>query len=316
MKEIIRTIDSVYVDSVAFSRNGGILASGGDDGEVKLWRVQKIVDGSLDPLMRTMEGHSKSVSSVVFSPLGGYLASASWDKTVKLWHIKTGNCTKTLEGHDGAVNSVAFSPRGVYLASGSADKTIKLWNDSGECIRTLYTPERYTSDVRCVTFSPDGRYLASGGDDGEVKLWNLANKSDEALKILGVNMYDEGITSVAFSPDGQYLASGSEQIHDAHDWDRVDEGFGGRAKLWRVSGKKWKMESDDTTYREVMQKLPEMTMKHGGNINEGVFNVAFSINGNYLFITYGSTIYCHNVMVNTAGGLETQGTKSHLTLIF
>jgi WD40 repeat protein len=62
-----------YVYSVAFSPDGGLLASGSYDGTVILWRV---ADGSQ---LHTLAGHTGWVSSVAFSPDGGLLASGSND---------------------------------------------------------------------------------------------------------------------------------------------------------------------------------------------------------------------------------------------
>jgi hypothetical protein len=116
------------VRSVAFSPDGRLLASGSDDGTVKLWDV------ATGQEVRTLSGHTDSVLSVAFSPDGRLLASGSWDKTVKLWDV--GVATKdfssppevrTLRGA-GGVLSLAFSPDGRLLASGSADGAVKLWN--------------------------------------------------------------------------------------------------------------------------------------------------------------------------------------------
>jgi len=57
------------VNSVAFSPDGRLLASGSDDKTVRLWQVS---DGVL---VRTLEGHEGAVSSVAFSPDGTLLAS-------------------------------------------------------------------------------------------------------------------------------------------------------------------------------------------------------------------------------------------------
>lgn len=78
-------------------------------------------------LLRTLTGHTGSVSSVTFNPDGQTLASGSHDETIKLWNLATGKELRTLTGHTKTVTSVAFSPDGQTLASGSWDQTIKIW---------------------------------------------------------------------------------------------------------------------------------------------------------------------------------------------
>jgi hypothetical protein len=81
--------------SVAFSPGGGLLASGADDGTVKLWEVQSRT------LLTTLEGHTDRVSSVAFSPDGGLLATGSNDGTVKLWDVQHKDALQTLLGGNG-----------------------------------------------------------------------------------------------------------------------------------------------------------------------------------------------------------------------
>jgi predicted NACHT family NTPase len=121
-----------FVLSVAFSPDGRFLATGHDNGEVRLWRV---ADGKELAIYR---GHSNSVRSVAISPDGNILASGSADNTIKLWDLHSGDCLQTLRGHSNSLKSVAYSPDGNILASGSNDNTIKLWNiHSGNCLQTF-----------------------------------------------------------------------------------------------------------------------------------------------------------------------------------
>ena len=70
------------VESVAFSQDGALLASGSRDGTIKLWNATTRQNTD------TFDGHTDVVSAVAFAPDGTLLASgSSVDGTVKLWNV-------------------------------------------------------------------------------------------------------------------------------------------------------------------------------------------------------------------------------------
>ena len=193
-------------NSVAFSLDGELIASGHDDHTVRLW------DAANGSELRQLTGHSARVLSVAFSPDGTQLASASADKSVRLWDATTGRELHQFTGHAEAVWSVAFSPVGLQLASSSADKTVRVWDvTTGRELRQL---NGHTNRVMCVAFSPNGTQLASGSADFTLRLWDVTSGCE-----LWQNMGHEGrIWCVAFSPDGVLLATGSAD-HTVRLWE-------------------------------------------------------------------------------------------------
>jgi WD40 repeat protein/ABC-type dipeptide/oligopeptide/nickel transport system ATPase subunit len=192
--------------SIAFSPDGAIIASGGNDSTIKLWSLH-------GEQLLTLTGHSNGVLSVAFSFDGAIIASGSSDSTIKLWDLE-GKQLLTFTGHSKEVLSVAFSPDGKTIASGSSDSTIKLWDLEG---KELWTLTGHRNGVNSVAFSPDGKTIASGSSDCTIKLWNLRGKHLRTL-----NGHNTRILNVAFSPDGETITSGSSDSN---------------IKLWSLDGK-------------------------------------------------------------------------------
>lgn len=140
--------------AVAWSPNGTLIATGGDDRTAKLWRA---TDGSL---VRTMNDGSH-VRAVAFSPNGLLLADGN-DFGIKIWRVADGALLHNLTGFTGSVVSVAFSPDGTQVSGASLDGSIRSWNTSSWTrIRLLSVLGSATS----IAYSADGFALLAGNDE-------------------------------------------------------------------------------------------------------------------------------------------------------
>jgi WD40 repeat protein/energy-coupling factor transporter ATP-binding protein EcfA2 len=144
------------VHIVKFSPDGNLLASGSQDGNVKLWQV-KDGSGTLIGTINVSGGRSL-IGGLDFNSDGSIIASASDDETIKLWNIdeakKLWNSgktilaepllkAKTLKGHTMAVNRVEFNPQNNnQLVSVGKDKLVRLWQvDFNRAEKTQQNPQ-------------------------------------------------------------------------------------------------------------------------------------------------------------------------------
>ena len=85
------------ITSVAFSSDGQLALTGGNDTTLKLWDIASGRD------VRTFVGHKAAVNSVAFSPDDKLVLSGSGDDTLKLWEMASGREVRTFVGHSGFV---------------------------------------------------------------------------------------------------------------------------------------------------------------------------------------------------------------------
>jgi WD40 repeat protein len=194
---IVRSITwpADFVQSVAFSPDGAVVAGGDRVGMVRTFRVS---DGT--PLL-PIQAHSDYVNALRYSPDGSRFATASTDHTVKLWDSTNGTPLGTLKGHSNRVNSIAFSPDGTLLASGSADNTVRLWSmPAGAFLATLSQP----SEVNSVNFNNTSARLAVACDS-ELREWDVPTRT----LIRNLARASNQISSTVFTPDSSKMVSSS-----------------------------------------------------------------------------------------------------------
>ncbi|OMP00146.1 hypothetical protein COLO4_12887 [Corchorus olitorius] len=195
------------VNTLAYSPDSQLLATGADDNKVKVWTI------SSGFCFVTFTEHTNAVTALHFMANNHCLLSASLDGTVRawdliryrnfrtfttpssrqfvslaadqsgevicagtldsfeifVWSMKTGRLLDVLSGHGGPVHGLMFSPTNAILASSSWDKTVRLWDVFGKgAVETFL----HTHDVLTVTYRPDGKQLACSTLDGQIQFWD------------------------------------------------------------------------------------------------------------------------------------------------
>jgi WD40 repeat protein/tetratricopeptide (TPR) repeat protein len=243
------------IRGLAYSADGKMLVSGGNDRVVKL---SDLTTGQT----RNLGVHTDQVFAVAVSPDGKTVASGSADGTVKLWDttpanedvafkspsgihclgftpdskgllVGTGGPTKLLDASTGKEkanppggSAVAISPDASLLASGVAEDKLVIWDVAAIRQRAVlpvsvgsfgFSYWRAGRGVGAV-FSPDGKTLAmwkSFGGDETIRLWDIGT---QRLRTTISGPGAGSILAAAFSPDGKLLAAAC-QFNSIKLWD-------------------------------------------------------------------------------------------------
>ena len=199
------------VTAAGFSPDGSLIAAGGWNGDIRLWRVPPPTPaaGPADqPPPReigVLRGHRENITSLAFSPGGERLASGSGDDTLKIWDLIDLEPVMTLAGEDEYdISTVDWSADGRWVVTGDGENRVRLWDaDTGEQ-RARW--RRQQGPVSAVAFAPDSRRLVSGSFDHSLALWQIDRR--HPLSIVSGHRAD--VTAVAFTADGRWLLSAGE----------------------------------------------------------------------------------------------------------
>ncbi|KAH9479140.1 Coronin-like protein crn1 [Psilocybe cubensis] len=146
---LARSHTAAVLDTDWSPHHDSIVASGGEDGKVMIWKVEpSLFEGwgqegwvaqDFDPVLR-IDASPRKVGQVLFHPTAeNVVASSSGEYTVKLWDLANPEDPRAvLTGHGDIVQSMSFNATGTLLATTSRDKKLRLFDPrvGGDPVRT------------------------------------------------------------------------------------------------------------------------------------------------------------------------------------
>ena len=226
-----------YVENVAFSPDGKILASAAGEKTTRSMRTPGIyqnLSGSNNIILWdtktgrqaiTLKGHTSYVESIAFSPDGQTLVSGSQKGNMRFWDVRDGKQQKTIDLHNDSITSISFSHNGEIIVYGSYNGTVSLLDvNTYENIRTF---TGHVDEVKTLTFSPDDQTLASTGVDSTLRLWDVSTGQQQmGLTGYWLKGYMGTFWNVFFRPDGKVVASESgRHLWGIHLWGKCIYGM-------------------------------------------------------------------------------------------
>ncbi|RSH85140.1 hypothetical protein EHS25_004947 [Saitozyma podzolica] len=192
-----------HTDSVVaagWSFDGEMVATGGMDGRVRVWRrvAGKAPEGDVIGQWKNWEfltslETGSEITWLSWHPKGNVLAAGCEDATVWMWQLPSGNTMTVLSSHTLPSSAGVFPAPGRTLLTASLDSSLCLWDprSSAPLFKSsiFAAPNAMELDpaeagITALAVAPSGSLAAVGGAAGGVKLVNLP-KGDTVGKLEG-----------------------------------------------------------------------------------------------------------------------------------
>ena len=184
------------VRDLAFSPDGAIVASAGQDHTAKLsaW-----LDAARpDVLPRNLIGHLDAVTSVAFSPDGSKIATGSRDQTAKVWSRRPRESEQfSLPRQPSALAKVQFNLDGTRLLSAGEDGAVRLWNagaeEDAQTVRLEPSPAAplrnpmvppLTAWPSLVVAGTSGKTIVTSTSDGAFRVWGVTDSGVRLARVI------------------------------------------------------------------------------------------------------------------------------------
>ncbi len=195
-----RDTDFGFVWGLAYSSNSGLLAAGGGQGSIRVWRASPLdrIALSRDRLL----GHRDGVLRIAFSPKSGdpILVSGSFENRALVWNLGKPAFARTL-GSGLDLSAGVLSPSGGAV---TADRSgLQVWDAEGKPALPLpAAPAGLNGTVSALGMGGSGGALGVGYADGQIAFVGAAG----VWRVMAASGEPVTVTALAVSRDGGQIA--------------------------------------------------------------------------------------------------------------
>lgn len=185
----IKDPNSADLYCLDFRKDGGLIAVGGSDHEIKIYDdLTKSVITSLKADGAINMGHANRVFSVRFTDDPNILVSGGWDNTVFFWDVRDGKSTGFVHGPHISGDSIDIKENVMLTGSYSNKDVLQLWSISERKLmhNIEWEPGLVAESEHGYIYSASfdklvgkTQYIAAGGSGrNEVKFFKAAKDHD------------------------------------------------------------------------------------------------------------------------------------------